>query len=70
MLMATMFKAIIYILLLGFGLCVHAQTTPLRPGGVPLAVRTPYVNFWLLGGRQGPNLGHDWSKLTNGAVSL
>jgi len=68
--MATMFKAIIYILLLGFGLCVHAQTAPFRPGGVPLAVRTPYVNFWLLGGRQGQNLGRDWPRFANGAVSL
>ena len=68
--MDNMFKAIFYILLLSLGLRVHAQISPFRPGGIPLAVRTPYVNSWLLGGRQGPNLGHDWSKLSNNAVSL
>ena len=68
--MDTMFKAILFLFLLGLNLRVHAQTSPFRPGGIPLAVRTPYVNSWLLGGRQGPTLGHDWSKLSNGAVSL
>jgi len=65
-----MFKAILYIFLLSLSLHVHAQNTPFRPGGIPLAVRTPYVNSWLLGGSQGPTLGHDWSKLSNGDVSL
>ncbi len=68
--MDSVFKAILFFFLLGLSLRVHAQTSPFRPGGIPLAVRTPYVNSWLLGGRQGPNLGHDWSKLSNGAVSL
>lgn len=65
-----MFKAILSVFLLGLSLHIHAQNTPFRPGGIPLAVRTPYVNSWLLGGSQGPTLGHDWSKLANNEVSL
>ena len=68
--MDNMFKAIFYILLLGLILRVRAQTSPFRPGGIPIAVRTPYVNFWLLGGRQGRDLGGDWIRLSNTAVSL
>ena len=68
--MDNMFKAIFYILFLGFILPIHAQISPFRPGGIPIAVRTPYVNFWLLGGRQGRDLGRDWIRLSNKAVSL
>ena len=68
--MDNMFKAIFYILFLGLILPVRAQTSPFRPGGIPIAVRTPYVNFWLLGGRQGQDLGRDWIRLSNKDVSL
>jgi hypothetical protein len=36
---------------------VRAQYTPFRPNAIPLAVKTPFLNFWLLGGRDGPTLG-------------
>ena len=69
-LMDNMFKSIFHILLLVLILPVHAQTLPFRPGGIPIAVRAPYLNFWLLGGRQGPNLGRDWTRVSNNDVSL
>jgi hypothetical protein len=48
---------------------VHAQVTPFRPNAVPLAVKTPYTNFWLLGGPQGYPLGESWPTTVTGSVS-
>ena len=50
-------------------LYVRAQVVPFRPNAIPLAVKTPYMNFSLLGDRQGPALGDEWPKTVTGSVS-
>lgn len=73
MITATLFASIFISIIQSLHGCyfpyVRAQITPFRPNAVPLAVKTPYMNFWLLGGQQGLALGDAWPKAVTRTVT-